>query len=140
EMRPKAGGKFMEDYTEQPTWANKEKTVRSFHRNDDYKEYSVNYNYKTGDYNNGTSLTEKEQAIRDLFQSTINAYATTHSMRKFAEQGYMPRRSITKVDSKYLTSQALGALGLEFRNTGETQWSDKIDYANDFDADFDMMQ
>ena len=123
-----------------PTYENTDRTVKEEFENPNYNKYTNNYNVSSNNYSNLKTLTVKETKMLELFQSTINAYSTTHSMKKFAERGYLPRRAKYEPDGKWYISQAVGALGLEFRNTGEQRWSDDISYSKDFDANFDMME
>ena len=132
-------GKFKGKYEYVPTYENTERTVKDEYVNPEYKNYSMNYNSNTGHYNNRTNLSTKEKEILKLLQSTINAYATTYQMKKFAEDGYLPRRAKYEPDTRWYLNQAIGATGLEFRNTGEHKWSEMVDYTRDRDADFDMM-
>ena len=138
-MQVNPNGNLKGTYSYAPTYDNTERTVKDEYVNANNKQYSTNYNIETGEYNNLINLSPKEKDMLDLFQSTINSHASTHSMRMFAEQGYLPRRATYKPDAKWYVSQVLGSVGLEFRNTGEQQWTDKVDYVNDFDTDFNMM-
>lgn len=122
------------------TYENTNRIVKDGFENPNHKPYSANYNTNTGDYNNLNKLSSQEKDMFDLLQGTVDFYANTHAMKVFNEKGFAPRRAVIKPDAKWYASQALGSLGLEFRNTGEQQWSDKVDYTNDFDADFPMMQ
>ena len=127
------------NYSYVPTYENTERTAKDEYLNPNHKQYSTNYNIDNGDYNNLSKLSSKENEMLTLLQSTINAHASTHSMRMFSEQGFLPRRARYEPDAKWYVGQAFGAMGLEFRNTGEQRWTDTIDYTKDFDADFDMM-
>lgn len=122
-----------------PTYENTERSVKDEYVNPNYKRYSTNYNIETGQYNNLNKLSTKEYDMLQLLKSTINSNATTHSMKMFAEKGFLPRRAKYTPDARWYVGQTLGTFGLEFRNTGEKQWTDKMSYVNDFDADFDMM-
>ena len=140
-MEVNPNGNLAGEYSYNPTYDNVERTVKDEMRNDNYNpEDSVNYNIDTGDYNNRTKLTDKERQMLDLFQSTINHYATTYGSRKFARQGFMPRRAKYTPDARWYGKQLLGAAGLEWRNTKESNWTDQVDYLHDHDIDFDMMQ
>jgi len=138
-MQVNPNGKLKGTYSYAPTYENTERTVKDQYINANHKQYSTNYNVEDGSYNNRSKLSDKERNMLDLLQGTINAYASTHSMRMFAEQGYLPRRAKYTPDTKWYIGQAFGAVGLEFRNTGEQQWTDSIDYTKDFDTDFNMM-
>lgn len=138
-MQVNPNGNIKGKYSYVPTYDNLERTVKDMYKNDNFKRYSTNYNVETGEYNNHSNLNEKERDMLELFQNTINAFATTHSMRTFADRGFLPRRAKYTPDGKWYAEQALGSMGLEFRNTGEKQWTDQVDYTHDFDADFDMM-
>lgn len=138
-MQVNPNGKLNGSYSYAPTYENTERTVKDEYLNHNQKQYSTNYNIESGQYNNLTKLTPKEKDMLDLYQGTINAHASTHAMRMFAEQGYLPRRAKYVNDSKWYGSQLIGSLGLEFRNTNEKQWTDQMDYTHDFDADFPMM-
>lgn len=133
------GGELDGTYEYIPTNDNVERVVKDEFRNPNFKPYTTNYNVETGKYNNHVNLTQTERDMADFLQSTINQFATTHSMKKFADQGYIPRRAKYRADNRWYASQLLGMAGLEFRNTGETQYHDQVDYLHDFDADFDMM-
>lgn len=140
-MEAVPNGNLDGEYEYVPTYDNIERTVKSNKVNAKYNpEDSVNYNVDTGDYNNRTNLTDKETKMLNLFQSTINHYATTYGSRRFAAKGYMPRRAKYTPDARWYVGQALGAVGLEWRNTKESKWSEQVDYLHDHDIDFDMMQ
>lgn len=138
-MRVNPNGNLKGKYSYNPTYENTERTVKEEYKNNNYKEYSTNYNLDTGEYNNFTTLTDKEKEMMQLLQSTINAYASTFGMKKFAADGFLPRRAKYNPDARWYVKQAIGAVGLEWRNTGEHKWSEIVDYVHDHDADFDMM-
>lgn len=133
------GGKLNGSFEYIPTNDNLERTVKEEYVNPSYKEYNVNYNVETGEYNNYINLSSKELDMIDYLQSIININASTHSMKKFAEQGFVPRRAKFVPDNTWYASQVIGSMGLEFRHTGENKWHEQLDYTKDFDADFDMM-
>lgn len=133
------GGELDGTYEYMPTNDNLERNVKNEFRNPNFKPYTTNYNIETGEYNNHANLTKTERDMADFLQSTINQFTTTYNMRKFADQGYIPRRAKYKPDNRWYSSQLLGMLGLEYRHTGETKYHDQVDYLHDFDADFDMM-
>lgn len=140
-MEVNPNGNLAGEYSYNPTYDNVERTVKDDMRNDNYNpEDSVNYNIDTGDYNNRTKLSNKERQILNLFQSTINHYATSYGSRRFARQGFMPRRAKYTPDARWYSKQLLGAAGIEWRNTKESKWTDQVDYLHDHDINFDMMQ
>lgn len=138
-MQVNPNGALKGTYSYAPTYENTERTVKDEYVNANHKQYSTNYNIESGEYNNLSKLSTKEKDMLDLLQGTINAQSSTHAMRMFAEKGYLPRRAKYTPDAKWYVEQALGSMGLEFRNTGEKQWTDTIDYTKDFDTDFNMM-
>lgn len=133
------GGELDGSYSYVPTNDNIERSVKDEFRNPNFKPYTTNYNIETGEYNNRANLTQTEEDMANFLQATINQFATTHAMHSFADKGYIPRRAKYRPDSRWYASQALGMAGLEFRNTGETEYHDQIGYTHDFEADFDMM-
>lgn len=140
-MEINPNGELKGTYEYVPTFENKIKNVKPKYINHNYKHSSSNYNIETGKYNNLNRLSGKERDMLDLLQSTMQQYTSTHSMEVFANKGFAPRRrAAPKADARYYIQQSFGALGLEVRNPSERRWSDKIDYANDFDPEFDMMQ
>lgn len=140
-MEVNPNGNLAGEYEYAPTYDNIERSVKKEYINSEYNsEDSVNYNADTGDYNGRAKLTNKERKMLNLFQSTINKYATNYGSRRFASKGFMPRRAKYTPDARWYIGQALGAAGLEWRNTKESRWSEQVDYLHDHDIDFDMMQ
>lgn len=141
------GGELSGEYNYNPTFENLERNIKDGtnneeqldYRNSNYQKNSKNFNPDNA-YNNNIRLTDKEKQIIDLLQRTINGYVSNYRMKQFAKEGFMPRRRKTKTDANYYLGQALGSVGLEFRNTNENKWHDDVDYANDFDAEFDMTE
>ena len=137
EVNPNGNLKGSFDYI--PTYENLERQVKDEYRNTNYKEFNTNYNLESGEYNNTVNLSEKEKDMLNYLQSIVNMYSTNHSMKAFAQRGFLPRRPKYEPDAKWFLGQVIGSFGLEFRNTKEAKWSDIIDYTHDHDADFDMM-
>lgn len=130
-------GNLKGTYTYEATYENKERTVKDEYRTD---SHLINkYNAEIGHYTNN-ALSPKEREMMNLMKNTMNAYATTHATKHFVSQGFLPRRAKFQPDARWYGSQALGSLGLEFRNTGEAVWSENMDYVHDMDPQFDMMQ
>lgn len=138
EVNPKGSLNATYDYV--PTYENTERTVKEEYENKNYKSYSTNYNQNTGDYNNHDKLTTKEHDMLTFLQGIITNASTTYSMKKFAERGFLPRRAKYPTDGRWFAKQVIGAAGLEFRNSGEKQWTDKVDYATDREVEFEMLQ
>lgn len=141
EMNVIPGDEIKANYDYVPTFENTEKHVKDEYRNPNHKtSYSKNYNDVTGEYNNITNLTDKEKEMLYFLQSIITANAKTYNMKAFAERGFLPRRYKQPTDGRWFAEQVFGAAGLEFRNTGENSYTEKIDFVNDREVEFDMMR
>ncbi len=147
-------GSLKGSYSQIATYDNTNRKIADGMENSNYKPYTANYKIKpnesgidTNKYANSkyTSLSKKERAMHELLQTTLNFYtidneSASHIMKSFVERGYLPRRAKYEPDAKYYISQALGSVGLEFRETGETEWTQYMDYAHDRDINFDMLK
>lgn len=141
-------------YSYLPNFENQNRKIAEGKENKSYVAYTVNYKPKydekgniTDKYHNEnyTKLSDKEKKMLELFRATMNFYAidndqASHTMKSFAKRGYLPRRATYSPDAKWYMAQALGSLGLEVRQTGETEWTDHMDYSHNRDIDFDMLK
>lgn len=147
-------GSLKGSYSQIATYDNTNRKIADGMENSNYKPYTANYKIKpnesgidTNKYANSkyTNLSKKERAMHELLQTTLNFYtidneSASHAMKSFVKRGYLPRRAKYEPDAKYYISQALGSVGLEFRETGETEWTQYMDYAHDRDINFDMLK
>lgn len=125
-------------YEQVPTKRNTKKEINSDYINDKYNRNSkINYNTETGQYNNNVNLSSKEKHMRDLFQEVLDNSASNSSMRKLAEQGFMPRKAKTVTDAKWAATQAFGAFGVTI-GYRQPEWTHDIEYETEIDPEHPM--
>lgn len=140
DMKVNPEGSLKGTYSYVPTNENAEKQVKDEYVNKKYKKYSNNYNRDNGHYNNYVTLSPKEKEMQSLLQETMDFFAEHNKHNTFVDQGYIPRRRKVVTDTKWAVNQLLGATGLEFRNDSEDRWNAKVDYANDYEVENDMLK
>lgn len=140
EMKVNPEGSLKGTYSYVPTNENAEKQVKDEYVNKKYKKYSNNYNRDNGHYNNYVTLSPKEKKMQSLLQETMDFFAEHNKHNTFVDQGYIPRRRKVVTDTKWAVNQLLGVTGLEFRNDSEDRWNAKVDYANDYEVENDMLK
>lgn len=140
DMKVNPEGSFKGTYSYVPTNENAEKQVKDEYVNKKYKKYSNNYNHDNGRYNNYVTLSPKEKEMQSLLQETMDFFAEHNKHNTFVDQGYIPRRRKVVTDTKWVVNQLLGVTGLEFRNDSEDRWNAKVDYANDYEVENDMLK
>lgn len=140
DMKINPEGSLKGTYSYVPTNENAEKQVKDEYINKKYKKYSNNYNRDNGHYNNYVTLSPKEKEMQSLLQETMDFFAEHNKYNTFVDQGYIPRRRKVVTDTKWAVNQLLGVTGLEFRNDSEDRWNAKIDYANDYEVENDMLK
>lgn len=140
DMKVNPEGSLKGTYSYVPTNENAEKQVKYEYVNKKYKKYSNNYNRDNGHYNNYVTLSPKEKEMQSLLQETMDFFAEHNKHNTFVDQGYIPRRRKVVTDTKWAVNQLLGATGLEFRNDSEDRWNAKVDYANDYEVENDMLK
>ena len=140
DMKVNPEGSLKGTYSYVPTNENAEKQVKDEYINKKYKKYSNNYNRDNGHYNNYVTLSPKEKEMQSLLQETMDFFAEHNKYNTFVDQGYIPRRRKVVTDTKWAVNQLLGVTGLEFRNDSEDRWNAKIDYANDYEVENDMLK
>lgn len=138
-MKVNPNGSLKGTYSYVPTYENQEKSVKEEYVNPNYKEYSTNYNVDSGQYNNFVSLSDKEKQVQELLQEAMNFFSKYNNDSSFIEQGFIPRKRKIETDTKWFIKQALGSIGLEYRNDSEDKWYEKVDYTNDREVDNDML-
>lgn len=138
-MKVNPNGSLKGTYSYVPTYENQEKSVKEEYINPNYKEYSTNYNVDSGQYNNFVSLSDKEKQVQELLQEAMNFFSKYNNDSSFIEQGFIPRKRKVETDTKWFIKQALGSIGLEYRNDSEDKWYEKVDYTNDREVDNDML-
>lgn len=137
DMKVNPEGSLKGTYSYVPTNENAEKQVKDEYVN---KKYSNNYNRDNGHYNNYVTLSPKEKEMQSLLQETMDFFAEHNKHNTFVDQGYIPRRRKVVTDTKWAVNQLLGVTGLEFRNDSEDRWNAKVDYANDYEVENDMLK
>lgn len=140
DMKVNPEGSLKGTYSYVPTNENAEKQVKDEYVNKKYKKYSNNYNRDNGHYNNYVTLSPKEKEMQSLLQETMDFFAEHNKHNTFVDQGYIPRRRKVVTDTKWAVNQLLGVTGLEFRNDSEDKWNAKVDYANDYEVENDMLK
>lgn len=140
DMKVNPEGYLKGTYSYVPTNENAEKQVKDEYVNKKYKKYSNNYNSDNGHYNNYVTLSPKEKEMQSLLQETMDFFAEHNKHNTFVDQGYVPRRRKVVTDTKWAINQLLGIAGLEFRNDSEDRWNAKVDYANDYEVENDMLK
>lgn len=140
DMKVNPEGSLKGTYSYVPTNENAEKQVKDEYVNKKYKKYSNNYNRDNGHYNNYVTLSPKEKEMQSLLQETMDFFAEHNKHNTFVDQGYIPRRRKIVTDTKWAVNQLLGVTGLEFRNDSEDRWNAKVDYANDYEVENNMLK
>lgn len=140
DMKVNPEGSLKGTYSYVPTNENAEKQVKDEYVNKKYKKYSNNYNHDNGHYNNYVTLSPKEKEMQSLLQETMDFFAEHNKHNTFVDQGYIPRRRKVVTDTKWAVNQLLGVTGLEFRNDSEDRWNAKVNYANDYEVENDMLK
>ena len=140
DMKVNPEGSLKGTYSYVPTNENAEKQVKDEYVNKKYKKYSNNYNSDNGHYNNYVTLSSKEKEMQSLLQETMDFFAEHNKYNTFVNQGYIPRRRKVVTDTKWAVNQLLGVTGLEFRNDSEDRWNVKVDYANDYEVENNMLK
>lgn len=140
DMKVNPEGSLKGTYSYVPTNENAERQVKDKYINKKYKKYSNNYNRDNGHYNNYVTLSPKEKEMQSLLQETMDFFAEHNKYNTFVDQGYIPRRRKVVTDTKWAVNQLLGVTGLEFRNDSEDRWNAKVDYANDYEVENDMLK
>lgn len=140
DMKVNPEGSLKGTYSYVPTNENAERQVKDEYVNKKYKKYSNNYNHDNGHYNNYVTLSPKEKEMQSLLQKTMDFFAEHNKHNTFVDQGYIPRRRKVVTDTKWAVNQLLGVTGLEFRNDSEDRWNAKVDYANDYEVENDMLK
>lgn len=135
-------GSLKGSYSYIPTNEYAERTVKEEYANPNYNKSPMNYNVEGGsEYFNKLSLTEKEKDMLDLLEQTMEFFRKyNHNNRRFIEEGFVPRKYYQKIDSEFYVKQALGIVGLEWRNDSEDRYYDKVDYVNDRELSNNMLQ
>lgn len=130
QIKPEGSLKGHHEYV--PTYENKEKHVKDKYKNLNYRPNSINYSTAHGKYNSNVNLSPKEQEMINLLEETMDYfYKNNIYSRAFIEQGYIPRKFKYITDTAWYARQALGLVGLEFRNDKNDTWDDKIDFIHD---------
>lgn len=140
DMKVNPEGSLKGTYSYVPTNENAERQVKDEYVNKKYKKYSNNYNHDNVHYNNYVTLSPKEKEMQSLLQETMDFFAEHNKHNTFVDQGYIPRRRKVVTDTKWAVNQLLGVTGLEFRNDSEDRWNAKVDYANDYEVENDMLK
>lgn len=140
DMKVNPEGSLKGTYSYVPTNENAERQVKDEYVNKKYKKYSNNYNSDNGHYNYYVTLSPKEKEMQSLLQETMDFFAEHNKHNKFVDQGYVPRRRKVVTDTKWAVNQLLGVTGLEFRNDSEDRWNAKVDYANDYEVENNMLK
>lgn len=140
DMKVNPEGSLKGTYSYVPTNENAERQVKDEYVNKKYKKYSNNYNHDNGHYNNYVTLSPKEKEMQSLLQETMDFFAEHNKHNTFVDQDYIPRRRKVVTDTKWAVNQLLGVTGLEFRNDSEDRWNAKVDYANDYEVENDMLK
>ena len=139
-LSAKPGSKLAESISYTPMFQNMERTIRDDKFiNKNYKKFSNNY--RTGStYDTGIVLSDKEKALQNLLTQTLNKYATTYQGKRFVAEGYLPRERQNEINSRWVGSQLLSLMGLDWHSgTDSDSYQKEVDYTNDREADMDML-
>lgn len=130
-IKVKEDGSLKGQYEYVPTFENREKEVKEEYANKEYKHVGKNYNSTTGEYNTNINLTEKEKHMKELLEDSLDFFKMYNKNSVFLEQGYIPRKYEVETDWKWYGKQALGVVGLEWRDRS----NDRSDFEFDYDHD-----
>ncbi len=135
-----------------PNFNNLEKTVKSEYINnaenrkrvglkgEGYKEFSNNYKIGNAKYDSNLNLNSKEKALRDLYVTTLNKYATTYKGKRFVGQGYLPREHKSIKNLQWGLGQIGSLLGISVHNNADSDsFHTEVDYSHDREAEMKML-
>lgn len=135
-----------------PNFNNLEKTVKSEYINnaenrkrvglkgEGYKEFSNNYKIGNAKYDSNLNLNPKEKALRDLYVTTLNKYATTYKGKRFVGQGYLPRERKSIKNLQWSLGQIGSLLGISVHNNADSDsFHKEVDYTHDREAEMKML-
>lgn len=132
---------FNPTYQYNPIFELTEREVKEEYLNIKYNPDSkYNYNSTTGNYNSGITRNAKEEAMAKLFEQIMIQQATTGTMRKRAEEGFMPRRGAIVKDGYWYIRQLGATFGIEWATERDRQYSDNVNYETDRNGDFSILQ
>ena len=123
-----------------PSFDNMERNVKSEYINPKYKEFSSNYKKGNPKYDSNITLNEKEEALRELYITTLNKYATTYQGKRFVGQGYLPRERKTEVDTRWAIGQLGALMGMSWHSGADSDsFHKEVDYSHDREAEMKML-
>lgn len=123
-----------------PSFDNMERNVKSEYINPKYKEFSSNYKKGNPKYDSNITLNEKEEALRELYITTLNKYATTYQGKRFVGQGYLPRERKTEVDTRWAIGQLGALMGISWHSGADSDsFHKEVDYSHDREAEMKML-
>lgn len=123
-----------------PSFDNMERNVKSEYINPKYKEFSSNYKKGNPKYDSNITLNEKEEALRELYITTLNKYATTYQGKRFVGQGYLPRERKTEVDTHWAIGQLGALMGMSWHSGADSDsFHKEVDYSHDREAEMKML-
>lgn len=123
-----------------PSFDNMERNVKSEYINPKYKEFSSNYKKGNPKYDSNITLNEKEEALRELYITTLNKYATTYQGKRFVGQGYLPREHKTEVDTRWAIGQLGALMGMSWHSGADSDsFHKEVDYSHDREAEMKML-
>lgn len=123
-----------------PSFDNMERNVKYEYINPKYKEFSSNYKKGNPKYDSNITLNEKEEALRELYITTLNKYATTYQGKRFVGQGYLPRERKTEVDTRWAIGQLGALMGMSWHSGADSDsFHKEVDYSHDREAEMKML-
>lgn len=123
-----------------PTFDNMERSVKKDFVNEAYTRFGYNYKKGNSKYDSTIVLNKKEEALRKLYEETLNKYATTYQGKRFVGQGYLPRERASEVNTRWAFRQFGSLLGFSTSSgTNSETFSREVDYSHDREAPMKML-
>lgn len=140
-MQAKPNSELAKSVEYVPSFDNMERSVKEEYINPNYKEFSSNYKRGDNRYDSPIKRNNKEQAMYDLIQRTLNKYATTYQGKRFVGQGYLPRERETQVNGRWVLGQIAALFGASWHSNADSDsFHETVDYSHDRDAEMNMLQ
>ena len=140
-MQAKPNSELAKSIEYVPSFDNMERSVKKEYINSNYKEFGSNYKRGDTKYDSTIKRNEKEQAMYNLIQQTLNKYATTYQGKRFVGQGYLPRERETQVNGRWALGQIAALFGASWHSGADSDsFHETVDYSHDREADMKMLQ
>lgn len=139
-MRVNPNGSLKGKYKYNPTSNNTDKKLKDKYKNTKYVKNGNNYNTSTGKYNSNIKLSPKEEKMLKLLESTMNFFMEYNKNNSFIKNGFIPRKYKADTSLQHYAKEALGVIGLNFRDSSNDIYHNNIGYNYDNTIQNGMLQ